>query len=122
MEDNSGSREDRNCITVALEKVLSLDTIRQLKCAAVQLETFLTQGYDRLIHCTIMLCMMQQGVPFEAPLCMFETLANAEHFVITAHGRSKRAMEAGSITEATKTPCSQLAKVMVLPHRGSLFT
>ena len=55
MEDNSGSRKDRNCITVALEKVLSMDTILQLKCAAAHLETDLrhnaTTGCSTVQQC-----------------------------------------------------------------------
>ena len=73
---------------VVTDETVVFDISRQLRLPMVDLNLDLSEGYDRMLHNATMLSMIQHGAPEQAVHSTFETLANAEHHVLMAHGCS----------------------------------
>ena len=87
-DDQNGSRKDRRSNIVVTDETVVNDISRQLRLPMAGLDLDLSEGYDRMLHNATMPSMIQHVAPEPAVYSTFETLANAEHYVLTAHGRS----------------------------------
>jgi hypothetical protein len=84
-----GSREGKNAIDQALNKVLSFDLIRQAQMDAAMCSNDSKRCYDRIVHSITSIIMQQQNVPASACICVFTTLHNLHHTVRTIYGDYK---------------------------------
>jgi hypothetical protein len=84
-----GSREGKNVIGQALNKVLSFDLIRQARMDAAMCSNDAKSCYDRIVHSIESILMQHQNVPASACICVFTTLQNLHHTVRTIYGDSK---------------------------------
>jgi hypothetical protein len=69
-----GSREGKNAIEQALNKVISFDLIRQARMDAALCFNDAKSFYDRIIHSIESILMQHQNVPASACICVFTTL------------------------------------------------
>jgi hypothetical protein len=84
-----GSREGKKVIEQALNKVLSFDFIRQARMDARMCSNDATSCYDRIVHSIASILMQHQNVPPSGCICVFTTLQNLHHTVMTIYGDSK---------------------------------
>jgi hypothetical protein len=84
----SGSRKDRRAAEVTLQKVLTMDLLRQKRWAGFLSSNDAMQCYDRIVHNVAMLCMRSRGADPLALNFLFSTLQNAEHSIMTGYGVS----------------------------------
>jgi hypothetical protein len=61
-----GSREGKNAIEQALNKVLSFDLIRQARMDAAMCSNDAKRCYDRIVHSIASILMQRQNVPVSA--------------------------------------------------------
>jgi hypothetical protein len=87
--EKHGSREGKNMIEQALNKVLSFDSIRQARMDEAMCSNDAKSCYDRIVHSITSILMQQQNVPASACICVFITLQNLHHTVRTIYGDSK---------------------------------
>ena len=85
----SGSRKHRRAAEVALQKVLTMDILRQQRKSGFLCSNDALQCYDRIVHSVAMLCMMSRGADPVALRSLFSTLQNAVHCVMTGFGPSE---------------------------------
>ena len=86
-DDQNDSRKGRRSQIVVTDETVVFDISQQLRLPMADVSLDLSEGYDRMLHNATMLSMIQHGAPETAVHSTFETLANAEHFVLTAYGR-----------------------------------
>jgi hypothetical protein len=84
-----GSREGKNAIDQALNKVLSFDLIRQARMDAAMCSNDAKSCYDRIVHTIASLLTQQQNVSASACIFVFTTLQKLYHTVRTIYGASK---------------------------------
>jgi hypothetical protein len=84
-----GSREGKNAIGQALNKVLSFDLIRQARLDAAMCSNDVKSCYDRIVHAIASILMQNQNVAASACICVFTMLHNLHHTVRTIYGDSK---------------------------------
>ena len=60
-DEQSGSRKDRQAAEVALQKVLTMDILRQKRRAGFLCSNDALQCYDRIVHNVAMLSMLSRG-------------------------------------------------------------
>jgi hypothetical protein len=84
-----GSREGKNAIEQALNKVLSFDLIQHARVDAAMCYNDAKSCYDRIVHSIASIIMQQQNVPASACICVFTMLQNLHHTVMTIYGDSK---------------------------------
>jgi hypothetical protein len=84
-----GSREGKNAIEQALNKVLSFDLIRQARIDADMFSNDAKSCYDKIVHSIASIIMQQQNVPASSCRCVFTTLKNLHHTFRTIYGDSK---------------------------------
>jgi hypothetical protein len=84
-----GSREGKNAIEQALNKVISFDLIRQAQMDAAMCSDDAKSCYDRIIHSIASILMQQQNIPASACICVLTVLQNLHHTVRTIYGDSK---------------------------------
>ena len=60
-DEQSGSRKDRRAAEVALQKVLTMDILRQKRRAGFLCSNDALQCYDRIVHNVAMLSMLSRG-------------------------------------------------------------
>jgi hypothetical protein len=84
-----GSREGKNEIEQALNKVLSFDLIRQAQMDAAMCSNDATNCYDRIVHAIASILMQHQNVPASACICVFAMLQNLHHTARNIYGDSK---------------------------------
>lgn len=88
-DKQSGSRKGRRATEVALQKVLTMDILRQLRRAGFLCSNDALQCYDRIMHCIAILCMLSRGGDLKALQSLFATLQNGEHAIMTGYGVSE---------------------------------
>jgi hypothetical protein len=84
-----GSREGKNAIEQALNKVLSFDLIRQARMDADMCSNDAKSCCDRIVHSIASILMQHQNVPVSECICVFTTLQNLHHTVRKIYGDSK---------------------------------
>jgi len=87
-EEQAGSRKRHRSALVALNKVLSLDILRQNKQAGFICSNDALQCYDRIIHALVALGCRRLGMSEEAIDSLIRALAEAEHYIMTGYGVS----------------------------------
>ena len=87
-EEQSGSRKGKRAADVALQKVLTMDILRQLRRAGFLCSNDAMQCYDRIVHSVAILAMLSRGGDSKALHSLFSTLQNGEHSVMTGRGIS----------------------------------
>ena len=87
-DEQSGSRKHRRSAEVALQKVLTMDLLRQQRRSGFLCSNDALQCYDRIVHNVAMLCMRSRGADPVALHSLFSTLQHAEHCVMTGYGPS----------------------------------
>jgi hypothetical protein len=85
-----GSRHHHRSNIAALNKVLTMDIMRQRRHAGSMCSNDAKSCYDRVVHSIAILSHIRQGAPPSAVKSMFETLQKAVHHVRTAYGVSDR--------------------------------
>ena len=88
-DEQSGSRKGRRSAEVALQKVLTMDILRQKRRAGFLCSNDAIQCYDNIVHNIAMLSMRSRGAHPNALHSLFSTLQNAEHAVMTGYGVSE---------------------------------
>ena len=83
-----GSRRNHRAIDCALNKVLTMDILRQLKRTAVLCSNDLKSCYDRIAHIIASLSLQKHGVNPSEVVCMFTMVEELEHVIKTAYGTS----------------------------------
>lgn len=86
-----GSRPGRRANICALNKVLALDILRQLRRAGIICGNDATLCYDRIVHVVASLCMQRLGVTPDVCKVMFGTLQELQHHISTVFGQSSSA-------------------------------
>jgi hypothetical protein len=84
-----GSREGKNVIEQALNKVISFDLILQARMDAAMCSNDAKSCYDRIVYSIKSILMQHQNVPASACTCVLTTLQNLHHTVRTIYGDSK---------------------------------
>jgi hypothetical protein len=84
-----GSREGKNAIDQALNKVLSFYLIRQAQMDAAMCANDAKSCYDRIVHAIASILMQHQNLPASACICVFTTLHNLHYTQRTIYGDSK---------------------------------
>jgi hypothetical protein len=72
--DKYGSREGKNVIEQALNKVLSFDLIRQARMDATICSNDAKSCCDMIVHAIAYIIMQHQNFPASACICVFTTL------------------------------------------------
>ena len=85
----SGSRKGRRAGEVALQKVLTMDILRQQRRSGFLCSNDALQCYDRIAHNVAIMSMMSRGADPKALRSLFATLQNADHCVMTGYGASE---------------------------------
>lgn len=85
-----GGVPGRRATTCTLNKILSLDIIRQERRIAALCSNDARSCYDRIIHTIASICMQRMGVSAEACHVIFGTLQELQHHVRTAFGERAR--------------------------------
>ena len=83
-----GSRKYLSAIDHCINKRLTFDLARLLKCPLAICSNDAKGCYDRIIHAIATLALRRVGVPTEPVVCMFTTLQNLEHHIRTVYGDS----------------------------------
>ena len=102
-DEQSGSRKGRRSAELALQKVLTMDQLRQSRRAGFLCSNDALQCYDRIVHNVAMLCMLSKGAAANALQSLFATLQNGAHSIMTGYGQSdetyggKAHMEQGNL-------------------------
>ncbi len=89
VDEQAGSRKRRRAAEVALQKVLTMDILRQQRKAGFLCSNDALQCYDRIVHNVAMLCLLSRGADPLALQSLFGTLQNAEHATMTGYGVSE---------------------------------
>jgi hypothetical protein len=84
-----GSREGKNVIEQALNKVLSFDLNRKAQMDAAMCSNDVKRCYDRIINAIASILMKHQNVPALACICVCTMLNNLYYTVRTIYGDSK---------------------------------
>ena len=83
-----GSRKGKSAIEHALNKRLSYDLIRQLRCPGALCSNDAKSCYDRISHAIVSLAFQRLGIP-EAPVqCMLKCIQQMKHYIRTSFGDS----------------------------------
>lgn len=86
-----GSRPGRRANICALNKVLAIDILHQLRRAGIICGNDASSCYDRIVHVVASICMQRLGVTPEVCKVMFGTLRELRHYVSTVFGQSSTA-------------------------------
>ena len=95
-EEQFGSRKAHKAVSVALNKRLTLDLLRQKKKAGVIISNDAKSCYDRVAHNVAILSMRRWGAPKSTVTSLFKTFQQATHNVRTAFGDSTRTYDSKS--------------------------
>jgi hypothetical protein len=87
-KEQYGSRKQHRAIDLALNKVLTNNILRQVKCIGAICSDDAKACYDLIGHAQASLCMQWQGIPQSAIQCLITTLQSATHSVRTVFGDS----------------------------------
>jgi hypothetical protein len=91
-----GSRKNRRAVECALNKVLSMNIIRQYRRTAALCSTDAKSCYDRILHSIASMAMQRMGVSPSTCHMMLGTLQDVRHYIRTSYGDS--ASSYGSIS------------------------
>jgi hypothetical protein len=94
--EQQGCRKHKSSITQALNKMLVLDNIRQLRKPGCIASNDLKSCFDRMVHNVTILCLMRMGYPDKPLLSAFDTLQKMKHYVRTALGDSEEFYDAAT--------------------------
>ena len=89
-KEQYGSRKRHRSITCLLNKVLICNISRQLCLPLALTSNDAVKCYDYMIHNATSLSIQAAGIPHQPITAMFTVLQNAQHFVLTAFGKSKQ--------------------------------
>jgi hypothetical protein len=84
-----GSREGKNAIEQALNKVISFDLIRQARMDTAMCSNDSKSCYDRIVHAIVSILMQKHNVPASACICVFTKPQNLHHTLRTIYGYYK---------------------------------
>jgi hypothetical protein len=87
-QEQYDSRKRQRAVSMAVNKDLSNDIMRQLKLPCTLCSKDAKSFYDLIGHAQASLAMQRQGVPKSVVDCLFSTLQNETHQVRTGFGDS----------------------------------
>ena len=83
-----GSRRGKSAIEHALNKRISYDLLRQLRCPGALCSNDAKSCYDRIIHSIVSLAFQRLGIPKAPVHCMLECIHHMKHYIRTSFGDS----------------------------------
>jgi hypothetical protein len=83
-----GSRKNRRAVECALNKVLSMEIIRQYRRTAALCSTDAKFCYDRILHSIASMAMRRMGVSPSTCHMMQGTLQDVRHYIRQSYGKS----------------------------------
>ena len=84
-----GSRKGKSAIEHALNKRLSYDLIRQLRCPGALCSNDAKSCYDRITHAIVSLAFQRLGIPKAPVQCMIKCIQHMQHYIRTSFGDSE---------------------------------